>query len=170
MTTKDDERKTGLLTLKRISRVAFVARGANPHARITFVKSADEVVNPAVKADPEGKETVMTALQQLEARAADIRKTDNSLTQEGAFSKAMDEHPDLVEGYYDNEFGTEPEAVEKTEPEPTQIEKADADVVAIAKSHGEGSAEFAKAMATRCELLGHEDQAEDWRAQAAFIG
>ena len=73
----------------------------------------------------------------------------------------MDEHPDLVEGYYENEFGTDPE-VEKTEPEPTEIEKADADIITIQKAHGEGSAKFAKAMATRCELLGHEPQAEEW--------
>jgi hypothetical protein len=166
--TIDDERKTGLLTLKRISRVAFVQRGANQHAHISFVKSADDVDNRATKT-PERKETGMTATQQLEAKAADIRKADDSLSQEQAISKAMDEHPDLVAAYYDNEFGNEPEPLEKTEPEPTEIEKADADIVAIQKAHGENSAEFCKAMAKRCDLLGHVDQAEDWRKQAAFL-
>ena len=172
MATIDDERKTGLLTLTKLKRVAFVNRGANQLARISLVKSADVDPDNRVtdkKIKPEGKETVVTASQQLEKKALEIRKSDGSLTFAQAAVRAQNENRDLVDEYYDKEFGNEPEPVEKTEPEPTEFEKADADIITIQKTHGEDSREYAVAMAKRLELLGHEAQAEDWRAQAAFI-
>lgn len=162
------ERKVGLLTIKNIRRVAFVERGANPHAHIALLKSAD--VDPE-NAPPERREAPVSqsqVMQKIEKAADHLRVKDASLTREQAISRVMDAHADLVDEYRKAEpdFNIE----EPKEPEPTDVQKADADVVSITKSHGEDSREYAVAMAKRLTLLGHDEAARDWESQAAFIG
>ncbi|MGH2749348.1 MAG: hypothetical protein ACRDK3_00470 [Actinomycetota bacterium] len=164
-----EERKTGLLTIKNIRRVAFVERGANQLANIAMVKSADtDPQNPVPTEKGRSAMTQTQVMERIEKAASELRSSDDSLTREQAISKVMDVRPDLVDEYRNSEPDFSIESPK--EPEPTEIQKTEADIVAIAKSHGEGSSEYAQAMAKRLDLLGHEDQAEDWRAQAAFIG